>query len=509
MAKKKSEPKKSKPATRILSNRERRNLKRQDDAAKGKTSSDAYRELDAKSKEQVKVPRDENYHRMFTGIIDIDLAGVSVIGRRVQLMGKPNLGKSLLAYILGGAAQKTCRLCFTPIIPWMGDWSVYQSDPKDWEKRLETLDFDTTVTCSCGSNDPMRVMLIDTEDCYDRYWSSLWGLQAHVVDSLTLAIDEDNDEPVFQDIEFDDEGHKHTLFLCKPESSDTFEQLAMPLIRSGAIDMVIIDSIAALALKEDLDGFKKIASRARFLKRILPLLQAMQLEAKTKFGTRCGLVITNHITEGPVANPKMNSISGSGGWAFKHHQDISVNIVSSRNNTTITDGHKVATVTRDITFKVPKSKVTPGNRSGDYRLYLDDYKKSENISYVAGESNEPENLLAYLKEINNPDLYRVEMKGKAKVGYFLLGRVFKRVKDMVTFLKRRDIQFLLRPILMAELKKVSITERMHIDIDGHCYGPYGEYLKDQIYGYAKEVGEHFFKTRVSYRNRRKAAGEEL
>lgn len=511
MAKKASKKASKKTTKKVaLTPKEHRVKKRKEKAAAGLTSADVVKTWDDELKSQVKLPRDEVYYRLFTGILDVDLNGVSSVGRRIQLIGKPNMGKSLLAYIIGGAAQRTCRICFTPIIPWMNDWEVYKADPKDWEKRLPNLDFEVKVTCSCGANDPMRVMLVDTEDCYDRYWSSLWGLMAHSVDTMTLEIDPDSQD-VYHDIDGDTDGVRHTLFLVKPESSAHFESMTLPIIASGAIDLVIVDSLAQIAIQEDLDGYAKIASRARWLKRQLPLILANQLKARNNFGTRLTFIATNHLMSGPTANPKMNPFSASGGMAWGYTQDLNVDIVSSKSNVSLGDGgYKLPTVMRDVRFKIPKSKVHPGGREGSYRLYVDDHKKNDSVSYRAGESNEPEVLLRYLKELNDPSLYRVEMRGKTKSGYFLLGRVFKRVKDMVVFLKRRDVQFQLRPLIFAGVNEMSITEKMNIDVANYNYNPFpGEYMQEQISAREEKLGEHFFQVRVVGEQRRRDAGTKL
>lgn len=484
-----------------LSRRERLIQQRKEKASKGLDGADVFMKMSEATREQVKLPRDETYHRLFTGVLPLDLTGVGTIGRRIQVIGKPNVGKSLLLYLLGGAAQRTCRICYTPIIPWINDWEVYQKDPKEWAKRLETLDFEKKVTCACGENDHMRVLLMDIEDCYDRYWSSVWGMQAHVVSQIGGGGENPMDIPA--------EGKAHTLYLCKPEESAAFEDSILPLIESGAIDLTLIDSIAALAMEEDVEGYAKIASRARFLKRVLPLMLSMQLKARTKYGTRCTMAMTNHYTSGPTANPRANPNSATGGWALKYLKDIDVEIVSSRNNQAIPDGHKLKTIMKDITFKMTKSKVNQGNRSGTYRMFLDDYQRSSNIAYRAGETNEPETLLQALKELGDDRLFHPVTKGKTKTGYFLLGRVFKRVKDMALFLKRRDVQYQLRPLIAAALNEVSVTERMHLDIESYDYNPFPEYMQEQIREREKEIGEHFFKVRVSEWHRRRDAGEEV
>lgn len=510
MAKKKTTKKKAatKKASRKRTQLENRLAKRKEKAQSGQTVVDAVKKMDEKTRAMIKLPRDEVFHRIFTGLLDIDITGCASVGRRVQVIGQPNYGKSMLLYIIGGAAQRTCRLCYTPIIPWIDDWSVYQKDPKEWEKRMATLDFDTKVSCLCGENDPMRVMLVDTEDCYDRYWSSLWGLQAHTVDTLSLEIDPEDVEDEYEDVDGDTDGIRHTLFLCKPESSTYFESITLPMIASGAIDVILVDSLAQIAVQEDLDGFQKIGAKARFLKRQLTLILSKQMEARTNFGTRPTFMATNHLMSGPVANPKMNPYKDSGGMAWGYTKDIDINIVSSKSNATIEDGHKVKTVMRDVKFGVKKSKINPGGRGGAYRLFLDDYQKSANISYRAGETNEPEMLLSALKDLDDPRLYRVEMRGKTKTGYFLLGRVFKRVKDMVTFLKRRDVQFQLRPLIMAGINDVSVTEKMHIRTEEYTYNPFDDYIKDQIHEREQQLGEHFFKTRVVSEQREKDRGRK-
>jgi RecA/RadA recombinase len=404
-------------------------------------------------------------HRLFTGIVDFDLFCGLVFGKRVQIEGEPNYGKSLLTYIFGGAAHKTCRHCYTPIIQWHNDWDVLQTGAKP----------ESTTTCRCGANDKMATVYIDAEDCYDPYWSAVWGLDEsqEMWDGYENIDVENNEDGNWQGIKMSPDQKN---IVIRPTSSASVEATLIPLIKSGAVDIVFLDSLAAFAIEEDLEGHQRLGSRARFMSRLLPLVLSAQLSANKEFGAKVSLVATNQYRQGPVANPRANPNRAAGGRAIEYTMDQIVALKASKVNQALTDGYKERAVMRDISFAVSKAKTAgSGGGQGDFRVFLDDYQKSERIFYKAGQTNEPEKLYDYVQQVGtllkNENIFSVIKNPKgAKTGYKVLGREFTKVKDIVSFFQRRDIQYQLRFILYAAFLPVS--GRMHLRPDSYNYNPY-------------------------------------
>lgn len=408
--------------------------------------------------------------QLFTGIIDFDLFCGATFGKRIQLQGDPNYGKSLLTYVIAGAMQNTCRRCFTPIIPWINDGELLAKGEEVTPDKLRTKE-----TCRCGRNERMAVMFIDAEDCFDPYWANIWGLRVSTSEWENyndFDIEEEEGEDggtIWRGMKISPDG---LTIIVRPTSSKTIETMTQEMIKSGAVDCVIIDSLAAFATEEDLEGKERLGSRARFLSRFFPLLLSAQLTASKDFGARVTFVATNQYRQGPVANPRANPNKAAGGMAAKYQSDQVYQIVSSRVNDAIPDGYKQRVVMRDLTVRPPKAKVAgSGGGEAQFRLYLDDYAKSEKLTFSAGDTNEPEKLYDYMQQLDDPRVFEVEKtKGGSTKGYKVLGREFKRVKDIVDFLRRPDIQFLMRFLIFARFMPVS--GRLHLRADNFDYSPF-------------------------------------
>lgn len=436
--------------------------------------------------------------RLFTSLVDLDLFSGGIIGTRTEILGEPNTGKSLLAYVLGGACRRTCRRCFTPIVKWIDDYSVLKQNPKKWESDPNSLEFESKTSCLCGANDPMTVLFIDTEDQFDPYWASIWGLDVGNFDDYD-AIDADNargGNSVWSGVKISPDA---SVVVCRPTSSKTLEDVILPMVRQGAADVVILDSIASFAIEEDLAGTERVASRARFMRRFLTLLLAAQISANKEHGARPTLIATNHYMQGPVANPRMNPNKPTGGKAVGYTMDQVIELSSSKTNVALGDeGWKEGAVTRDVTFKITKARQgTRTNQTGTFRVYLDDHKLNEKISFTAGETDDPEKLLEYVKSCEDPDVWLVEQtKSGAIKAYWLLGRPFKKVKDIVKFLKRDDIRFMLRFILFARFLPVS--GKMHLRATYFGYSPYiDDPAVKTIKKYDDKLGENLRRARTT------------
>ncbi len=460
--------------------------------------------------------------RLFTGIVDLDLFVGVVFGSRVQFVSKPSYGKSVLCHILTGAFQRTCRLCYTPIIEWVDDWSVLKpldenqvppnsgEDEKAHRRRLDGLNadrraeweqrfarwtdgdrsaFKTVRRCSCGANDPMRVLFINTEDSYDPYWAKIWG--ADPGDFAQYG------EVGYEEVAGEDGKMKswtgllmspdNKFMICQPSSAEVVLSVLQPLISDNVIDAVIIDSITQMTTAEDLAGKSQPASQARFISRFWKILLASQLEAKNKTSGRITVVMTNQMrTSIGVTYGDPNQEAG--GNAQKFTVDTTVQLVSSKINEFDADHKLQRRVTRDIEFKLDKRRGTITGR-GHIRLFLDDFSPREGVTYTAGETNEADMLWAYLKQLGDPTVAAVEEDGKKKTKkrYWICGRPFDRVRDAIAFLRRPDIQYQLRFVIFA--KQLAVTERMHLRHLDFSYNPFNDRLTEIINDLAPTTGD--------------------
>lgn len=112
------------------------------------------------------------------------------------------------------------------------------------------------------------------------------------------------------------------LLVSQPESGEDALNIAETLIRSGAVDVIVIDSVAALVSKQELDGQmgdSTIGVQARMMS------QAMRRLTAAISRTNCVVIFTNQIRE------KIGVMFGSpettpGGRALKFFSSIRIDI---------------------------------------------------------------------------------------------------------------------------------------------------------------------------------------
>lgn len=141
------------------------------------------------------------------------------------------------------------------------------------------------------------------------------------------------------------------LIVSQPESGEDALDIAEKLIRSGAIDVIVIDSVAALISKSELDGQMgdaTVGSQARLMS------QAMRRLTAAISRTKCVVLFTNQIRE------KIGVMFGSpettpGGRALKFFSSVRMDI---RRIGQIKDptGKVIGNRTR---LKIVKNKVAP------------------------------------------------------------------------------------------------------------------------------------------------------
>lgn len=482
------------------------------------TMADAYGTLDEATRASFRTAteaRSFREFRLFTGIIDFDLFCGVTFGKRIQFVGDPNYGKTLLLYACGGGMHKTCRYCYTPIIPWVDDWSTYvdgEEGPKNWAKLYNqwtetgVCPFPVTTTCRCGKNDKMSILLIDAEEAWDPYWGNIWGMdvgnfedyEAYDVDNVQKP-EAEGGGTVWQGLMISPDAK---LLICRPKSSLTIEKVVLPMIRSGAVDAILIDSLAAFAIEEDIQGNERIASRARFMRRFLPLVLSAQIDVNEKFGAKVSVLATNQYMQGPKANAKANPNTIAGGQAIKYQADQTLEITRSAKNVALGDkGWQHRTIMRDLGFFMSKAKVSgsDGGR-GQCRVYLDDYDMGKGVIFRAGNTNDPERILSYIREdkkLKDAGVYVEEKtKGGSTKAHWVLGRPFKRVKDIVAFLQRPDVQYQIRFIIYSV--HLGVTGRLHLRGDNYGYNPFRQDPAVQlIETLDSTVGESFRQVRLN------------
>lgn len=170
---------------------------------------------------------------------------------------------------------------------------------------------------------------IDAEHAFDRFYAR------------ALGVDIDN------------------LLISQPDNGEQALEIAEALIRSSAVDIIVIDSVAALTPKAEIEGVmgdSKVGLQARLMSQALRKITASIAKTKT-----CCIFI-NQLRE-KIGIMFGNPETTTGGNALKFYSSVRLDI---RRKTSVKDGENI--IGNEVKVKVVKNKVAPPFRSYQFEL---------------------------------------------------------------------------------------------------------------------------------------------
>ena len=324
--------------------------------------------------------------RLSSGILGVDAAigGGWPRGRTNMIFGKESSGKSSLALKAAGMAHRTCRLCgevaFPRLKPFLVDKETGEQEAlseKQHKKLVEKLPEGKSVIefedpddleCRCGSFVPWNVVWLDVERSYMKSWASNMGVRNELV------------------------------HLVWPEFAEAAMDIIDALLRTGELDLLVVDSIAQMTPKKEIEASfsdELVAVMARKMNRLLRKIGSAQCaQGGLQNENAPTVLMINQLRDSVSAYGPREVRPGGRGQYFASSVELKLRQGQWRKH--VRDGVSHSPAMETI-FVANKNRCSAPKREGVYTMWLEPWKDGK-VDRHPGDVEETESVLDVLRQ---------------------------------------------------------------------------------------------------------------